>query len=383
MAIRICVICHEASLTGAPRIGFDIAAHLAAAHDVMLLVKQDGPLIDQPAYDRERLAYRSVGEDEAQRLGYAERVARAVGILNEARPDLVYVNSVAAGEWCEAGARCGATVALHTHETRGSLPGLLSQVCTPRLLQWTDLLIGASRSAMDDLEALTGQRPNDRLEFGIFVNADMVQGQSRLAVEAPVNAAGQALEETDRPLVAMCGLAQPRKGADIFLHAARRLPVCDFAWIGPWAPPETELNDTAWREFQALRLANLYVTGATTNPYGHLRRADAFVLTAREDPNPLVVAEALLLGLKVAAFAETGASAKLLERFGYALSGRPDAARIAKLLPRMLEAGGDWLNDAAGAIRSAVDGAAKLDALQQRLEALVANRAPRAAGEAG
>ena len=373
--MRVCVVCHEASLTGAPRIGFDIAAALAERHETLLLAKMGGPLIDLPRYAGLRDGYRCLNSShQVCDRTYRERVDQAMSVLGELGPDVLYVNSVASGEWCEAGARVGIPVALHTHETRDSLPGLLSTVCTPRILRWTDLLVGASRHAMDDIEELTGTSVRNRLDFGIFVDAETVVGQSMLEVPAPCNASGAPRGEEgggSRPVAAMCGLAQPRKGADIFFEAARRLPTCDFLWIGPWAPPETHDNGETLSRFEALRLPNFYVTGLVDNPYAHMRGMDALVLTSREDPNPLVVAEALLLGKKVMAFSDTGASAELLSRFGYAFTGPPDAERIAGVLPRVLADEGGWRTSLAERVRREVDGSAKLERLEAVLEELV------------
>ena len=168
----------------------------------------------------------------------------------------------------------------------------------------------------------------------------------------------------------MCGLAQPRKGADIFFEAARLLPACDFLWIGPWAPPETHDNGETLRRFETLRLPNFYVTGLVDNPYAYMAGTDAFVLTSREDPNPLVVAEALLLGKKVMAFSETGASAELLARFGYALTGPPIAERIAGVLPRVLEDDSGWRSGLMERVRREVDGSERLERLEAVLEQL-------------
>ena len=372
--VRICVVCHEASLTGAPRIGFDVAAFLAERHDTTLLVKNGGPLIDLPAYEALRGSYRCLENGRsADGLTYRERVARAVTVVEELAPDILYVNSVASGEWCEAGARAGVRTVLHTHETRESLPGLLSSVCTPRVLRWTDLLVGASRQAIEDIEALTGTAVTRHFELGIFVDAETVLSRSAEDVSPPVNAAGVPLKEDggSRRAVGMCGLAQPRKGADLFFDLGLRLPNHDFVWIGPWAPPESDMNGATVERFRSLALPNFYVTGLVANPYAYLKRLDAFVLTSREDPNPLVVAEALVLGKKVVAFSETGASAEMLARFGYAFTGRPDVERIAKVLPAILEDENRmWMSQLAGEIRAEVGGAARLAQLEEALELL-------------
>ena len=372
--MHVCVVCHEASLTGAPRIGFDIALFLANNHDVSLLAKSSGPLIDLPRYASLRSAYRSLdASHQLRELTYRERIDRAIAVLDELSPDILYVNSIASGEWCEAGARAGVPVALHTHEIGNSLPGLLSSVCTPRILRWTDLLVGASRQAMDDIETLTGTSVRNHLNLGIFIDADTVLSQSGQDVPDPVNATGRSLERSDRPLIGMCGLAQPRKGADIFLDLAVRLPRYDFLWIGPWAPPETLLNDETYERYVALDCSNFYATGITENPYAYLRRLDTFLLASREDPNPLVVPEALLLGRKVMAFSETGASADLLARFGYAFTGSPDPERIAAVLPKIVEEDdGVWRSGIPQQVRAEMDGGTKLRMLQGVLEELVA-----------
>lgn len=372
--MHICVVCHEASLTGAPRIGFDIALFLSNRHEVSLLTKVSGPLIDLPRYTNLQSSFHSLDTNHQLRdLTYKERIDQAMALLDELAPDVLYVNSVASGEWCEAGARAGIPVALHTHEIGSSLPGLLSSICTPMILRWTDLLVGASQQAIDDIEVLTGTSVRNHLNLGIFIDSDTVLSQSRLNVPDPTNANGRSLDRSDRPLVGMCGLAQPRKGADIFLDLAVRLPQYDFLWIGPWAPPETDLNTEAYERYLAVECSNFYTTGLTENPYAYLQRLDTFLLSSREDPNPLVVPEALLLGRKAVAFSETGASAALLSRFGYALTGSPDSQRLEAVLPKIVEEhDGTWRSEIPELVRSSVDATTKLGMLQGVLEQLVA-----------
>ena len=376
--MRICLVCHEASLTGAPRLGFDLALFLSDRHEVHLVVKAGGPLLEQPRYAKLQAACRNVETYQFARVPpYTDRVEGATRVLREIRPDLLYVNSVAAGDWCEAGARAGVVVALHTHEMRSVLPILLSRTATPRLLEWTDLLVGDCREALDDLQDTVGVRFENVLDFGIHIDTEAVLAQGELGVPPPVNARG-ASPGRDRRRVAMCGHAQPRKGADIFFDLACRLPQYDFLWIGAWGPPDTEDNDPVFERFRARSIDNLYVTGLTANPYAYLREIDTFLLTSREDPNPVVVAEALLFGKKVVAFSETGGSKTLLSRFGYVLHGAPDSGRAAALLPEIVEAeGGLWLSRLTDDVRPEVDGAKKLAGLQERLEDLVERTSPR------
>ena len=370
--MHVCVVCHEASLTGAPRIGFDIALSLAGSHDVTLLSKGPGELIELPHYAALRPSYRVLNTSHVvSSMTYRERVAHAIDLLRELRPDLLYVNSVCAGEWCEAGARVAIPVVLHTHETRGTLPALLSNICTPDILTWTDFLVGASRQAIDDLEEVTSTSvgKGNRLDIGIFIDTATVLARSDADVEEPCNARGVARDpRTERPAVAMCGMAQRRKGSDIFFELATQLPQYDFVWIGPWSPSETHENKPTFERFTSLALDNFYVTGLTTNPYAHLSRTDTFLLTSREDPNPLVVAEALVLGRKVIAFAETGASVAMLETHGYAFSGAPSVDRLKTLLPKVVDGNAPWRTQMSERVRAEVDGAQKLATLTRVLE---------------
>ncbi len=370
--MRICVICHEATLTGAPRVGFEIALFLAKSHEVHLVLKTGGPLLEQPRYATLKATCRVTNTYvRAAELSYPDRVEKAVRVLQEIRPDLVYVNSVCAGDWCEAGARVGSVVVLHTYEMSKALPFLLGELADPRILTWVDMLVGHGRRAPDDIQQLTGVQVETHMILDIFGNPEAILAQGGVDVEPPLNAKGEPLGH-DRRRVAMCGTAELRKGADIFFDLASRLPLYDFIWIGPWGPPDAMHNDATFERFRAQLLDNFYVTGLTEYPGAYLRQIDALLLTSREDTNPLVVAEALLFGRKVIAFSETGDSKVLLERFGYVLSGVPDSTRAAAILPKIIEGeNGPWLLRLADEVKSEIDPAPKLHRLQERLENLV------------
>ena len=373
--MRICVVCHEASPMGAPRIGFDIAAFLAERHEITLLAKMGGALVDCPRYASLRGSYRCVGTSQhSSGLTYAQRVDAAVVDLRELSPDVLYVNSVMSGEWCEAGARVGIPVALHTHETRHRLPAILSGVCTPSVLRWVDLLVGASRTAICDVEEITDTSVRNRFEFGIVADVESVLSLSAREVPPPRNSQDDPLGRASgtRPIVGMYGLPEA-EGSDIFVETATRSPDYDFLWIGSWGSPERRDTGVALEQFKSRGLRNLYLTGPVDNPYPYMDMLDTFVLTSGVDPNPLVLAEALLLGKKTLAFSGTGASLELLARFGYAFHGNVDAARVAEVLPVVLQDRTGWQSDLSERVRREVDGKQKLKQLEALLEGLVSH----------
>ena len=107
----------------------------------------------------------------------------------------------------------------------------------------------------------------------------------------------------------MCGVAVPRKGPDIFWEVAKALPEYDFVWIGSWDDDDyVRNNNNALSLNEQEPLGNLYWTNSLTNPYTALNQIDLFTLTSREDPNPLVVLEAIALDKPAVTFTKTGAS---------------------------------------------------------------------------
>ena len=119
-------------------------------------------------------------------------------------------------------------------------------------------------------------------------------------------------EPPDRPysadelVVGCCGTVEHRKGADLWVAIAREVRKAlpsqplRFVWIGEISQP-TQQDDVARVEF----------VGPTANPYAHMRRFDVATLPSRDDPFPLVVLEAMLLGTPVVAFAVGGVARQI------------------------------------------------------------------------
>ncbi len=323
---------HEASRTGAPRIGALIARELARNERVTAVVMKDGPLTPWLA---ERLGPENLlvcrGDEFAFRKPFEERLQIAEQILAEEGGDLVYANSLAASVFALAAAKQKRKSILHVHEKSADMLNLLAHDVTKlETVLAADAIILAAREIGDDLVETFRVRPRESLNFGIAVDIEAVRGAARENAPAPLDARGNVFKPGERLIVGMCGHASPRKGADIFLETAAAVPQCDFIWIGGWRPEETADNDV-YPDFLKRRLPNFFVTGAVDNPYPYMQGLDMFFLSSREDPNPVVIAEALVLGVPILCFSRSTAIADRVGRCAIVCYGLPnptDAARV-------------------------------------------------------
>lgn len=157
-------------------------------------------------------------------------------------------------------------------------------------------------------------------------------------------------------LVGSIGVIAPRKGADIFVDAARLVgekdPGVRFQLMGaPDDPLEVEWADRVIEEARRARVE--YMPDADVQAL--LAEWDAFVLPARRDPFPLVVLEAMERGLPIVAARVDGIPEQLGEDAGLLVS--PDSPRAV-----------------ADAILSLRDDPAMADAKGARARARVAER---------
>ena len=368
--MAITLVLHEASRTGAPAMGALIARELARGEPVRVVAMKDGPLV---AELRAALGPRNVvafGDAAfSVRTPFEERLRRAGETLDDDPADLIYANSLGASVFAFAAKLKGRKAILHVHEKAAGMIDLLAHdVAKIEVTGVVDALVLAADDMRGDLAKLFGHAPAEIETFGVAVDVEAVRRAAAAAAPSPVDAKGRAFRRSQRLLVAMCGHASLRKGADIFLETALACPDADFVWIGAWAPGETPDN-LAYAEFAAKAPANLFVTGATNNPHPYLAAADLFFLSSREDPNPLVLGEALAHGKPVLAFSRATGVTDLIGRGGLLLYGEPNAADAARAIAACT---GEALR--APALRAAGDEALKaydLTAKMARLRGLI------------
>lgn len=308
------VAIHSAMPTGAPRLGLEIAKHLHERRkDVVLLCPEDGAIVEEA---RRRDVNVSV---LAERLDFADPdvlVDTCTRVLEDLRADFVFCNSLAASCWAIAGKTLKATTVLHALELKHEMKTLLNR---GRLVKGVgrcaDGLVVAAPRVVSDFGDVVGDVPSRVFELGSFI--DVAALRSRARQNASANwLHGRELKKS-RPVVGMCGVGGVRKGFDRFVSTARALPEFDFLWVGD----VTDGQFLGSSIEEARSSANVFVTGWVENPAPFIASFDVFLLTSREDPDPIAALEAYALGVPLVVFTGTGETWRRLGRGCYALYG--------------------------------------------------------------
>jgi glycosyltransferase involved in cell wall biosynthesis len=326
--LKVLVVIHEATYTGAPKVGGLIAsALLRNGFDVKVVVLRNGPL-RQWLSDRVgpgRYALWDRGKNSAR--SFEERVALAADRLKEHDCDIVYVNSLASSEFLVAANATGKKSVLHLHEKSEEMYSLLRQQVTQyNIGSFVGTLILAGTELGVDFCETFGVMPPRVLDWGVAVDVEEIERLASQAGTAPKNITGERWRPSARLCIGMVGHGSPRKGADIFLELAQAHPEADFLWVGHW--------DYKHKEYLKIRPENLFYSGNVPNPYRLMKQFDLLVLSSREDPNPLILTEAMLLRVPVMAFSRTTAVTDFLGRNVILVHGYTNVGDASRLIAK-------------------------------------------------
>ena len=302
--MRVLLVTHEATRSGAPKVALDIARALSQDdHDVRCVSRRPGPLLEEfaavaptriePLYRIRRRLWLS----SLRRIAYAIDSGVATVTVAIHRPDLVYLNSASSAVYVAAARRLRRPVVLHLHESGATATTFLSQARALNRLHEVTVVACSPSVQRDAVDTLRMREGTVQLLLSV-PDGEQVQ---RLAAQTVGGDDGDTVYPPEAVVVGACGTVERRKGTDLWLEMVadieRRnvhgLPL-QFVWIGSTREPL--VDEVSMGMFP----------GATANPYPHLKRFDVLTVPSREDPFPLVVLEAMSLGTPVVAFAVDG-----------------------------------------------------------------------------
>jgi glycosyltransferase involved in cell wall biosynthesis len=229
-----------------------------------------------------------------------QALAKATPLLAKLRAqpfDLIFTNTASTAALLDLTARPGLPVLLHVMEGAYSLKHVLGIDVVERLKQKANFFVAASASIEREL-VLDFNLPPQLLR--------MIPCAARLP--RPRENAPH-----DGFVVLGAGTLNWRKGPDLFVQLAaemkRRAPALDarFIWAGKPIEPGIEFK-LAYETKLAGVSERVSLLGEASDMASLYAKADAFVLTSREEPLGLVCVEAAAMGLPVLCFKGAGAA---------------------------------------------------------------------------
>jgi glycosyltransferase involved in cell wall biosynthesis len=318
------LICHEASRSGAPILGLNLAQQLAKEHDVVVVLLGAGSLVEdftaaapvvflcqELRFAASDIGAETVVQDLCGRFGFVGAIVNSV----ESR-------AVLAALW-----RAGVPTVSLLHEFAAYARPANA---FPRALFWSTKAVFSTRITRDDAF--------QRLELRDASNVAILP-QGKCVLTAPQSEQdgtreprlSWSLANSARPLVHVLGVGsvEYRKGVDLFIECARQMRALDpttdyrFHWVGGGYDPGGDLQYSVYLADQVRRsgLASCFQLLAETDKLEDVyAQAHLFLLTSRLDPLPNVAIDAAMQGLPLLCFAKTTGIADFLAEAGLAES---------------------------------------------------------------
>lgn len=276
-------------------------------HSVALFSRERGELLEKmsdtiPVYsfDHNPTRWERLRERAAGRPSGTSPYEHFITELHQRiKPDFWYINTLVMPEVARLATKLKVPYALHVHEMP-MVYGTLKKEELQQSLDGASLVIACSQAARESLRVVGARKLELQYEC---VDLKLVSAKAE-----DVAALRRGLGISESSFVwGMSGLIEYRKGADLFLEAAKILRQDDvhFLWLG--APRNSGYQLFIERSVEYYDLRNVHFVGMqTTDYYNYLSCLNGFVLTSREDPFPLVMIEAAALGKPIVAFDSGG-----------------------------------------------------------------------------
>jgi glycosyltransferase involved in cell wall biosynthesis len=330
-------VSHDAARAGSQIYLLDVLRSLAARpeFELFLIVRQGGELL----HDFENVAHLL---DLDERGTASERSALEVALAEMPEPPgLAICNTVVSGAIAVMLEANGIPVISIVHELPTTIDALGEQTIRDTMAASATVIV-VSHFVKNALVERYQLNP-DQLEV-VYVGVAEWSADERSRRAARKEILPRFGISDDASLILGCGSIHHRKGTDLFVQVARRvveehgLKNVQFLWAGGdeagplfrrWCEHDIATSDLS---------GYVQFAGPQSNTKPFYLAADAFLLTSREDPFPLVNLEALAAGLPIVAFAAAGGAEEALRDGAGVVVPYLDTDEMARALVRIIEA---------------------------------------------
>ena len=303
----VLVVAHEASRTGAPILGYNIAKRLAAKYNVVTLLLSGGEIAS--AFDDVSQAV--VGPLRRQDWHPVEAEYLVRRLLSTYGFSYAIANSIDSRLVVKPLAYAFVPVVALVHEFASYLSPAGEM---GRELGWATQSVFSSKRV---LELVRAEYPNvDNYRIHILPQGPPelppAGPEAKAHAEHTLKAAMRPAGSEDAFVVLGCGTIYPRKGVDLFMACAAAIAArtilrgrVRFVWIGQVLPPELDKGYFAklQKQIAQARIADkIAIVEEVADLEAAYSMADAFFLSSRLDPLPNVAIDSALRGLPVVCF---------------------------------------------------------------------------------
>jgi len=326
---KILFISHDATRTGAPIVFLHQLKWLRENTNIEMcfLLLDGGPLIP----DFEALGRTWLWKVSSPPPTFSQRVInRATGLfkktpsqrdivlkeLDSGQFDMVYSNTVASHEvGMLLKKRWNKPWISHVHEMPFSIRSFYANSLRPDVMDEVDRMISVSKSCKRLLQENFDLKntPVD-LVYECVPTSEM---KKPLRTREEVKLSWGLKNEF---VVGGSGVMSWRKGIDLFIEISRIIQNSSasqeirFVWVG--AIKKDVVEGYRYECMQLGIAPSIIFTDATSDPASYFQAFDAFALTSREDPFPLVALEAAALKKPIICFENSGGIPELIEHQG-------------------------------------------------------------------
>ncbi|MGA2243453.1 MAG: glycosyltransferase family 4 protein [Verrucomicrobiota bacterium] len=347
---KILFLGHSASRSGAPLVLLHWLKWFKqnAGMSFEILLKEGGPLEGDfaalaPTTVLRRSRFETILNNLCHRLRCSPPAkftlsAKALEFARGRKVRLIHANTVAVAEEVAVLAGLKLPIVWHVHEMPFAINCFQGGRPFAEASRFATAFIAASegvRQGLVDGGSIPAAKITVIREFIPWIEtspearlAQRVRVRKELALPAQAFVAG------------MCGTVEWRKGADLFVGAARQCRAefpgrnIYFLWVGA---PDHAL--TQRQVDHDLRLAGLTDTvrfiGGKSDSLPYLAAMDVFALTSREDPFPLAMLEAAALGLPIVCFSRSGGGPEFVAGDAGVIVEYADSLALARALARL------------------------------------------------